>query len=86
MMYLYILQARYENKEDTRRQLVATKVWSPNDYYIQLTTPTKSPTVGEYMIFNVKTNAFVEYILYHVSVLSVHTLSCKCIECTYSIM
>lgn len=63
----FLFQARYRNKQDTRRELIATRFWSPNDYYIQLSTPTKKPTVGQYMIFNVKTNTFIESILYHVS-------------------
>ncbi|XP_067928326.1 CD109 antigen-like [Watersipora subatra] len=61
-----LVRAKYENEQDTRRELVATRFWSPNDYYIQLTTPTKSPSVGQYMIFNVKTNTFIEFIYYHI--------------------
>lgn len=55
------------NKQDTLTELAATRFWSPNDYFLQLTTNTKSPTVGQYMIFNVQTNAFIETIYYHVS-------------------
>ena len=49
---------------------MATRFWSPNNYYLQLSTPTQRPTVGEYMIFNVKTNTFINKVYYHVSWLS----------------
>ena len=61
-------QARLGGQDDTEQTLIATPYWSPNKHYIHISTSTKSPTVGSYMVFNVETNSFTEHAHYCVSV------------------
>lgn len=63
---LIIVRATYEDNADTLQELRASKFWTPNNYYIQIVATSARPIVNEYMIFTVRTNAFVDKIYYHI--------------------
>ncbi|XP_067945402.1 CD109 antigen-like [Watersipora subatra] len=60
----FSLKATYSGVENTRRQLVATKFWSPTGFYLHVSTTTKKPTVGQFMSFDLVSNAFVDRLYY----------------------
>ncbi|XP_067941196.1 CD109 antigen-like [Watersipora subatra] len=60
------VSATYGGRVDTTQKLVATRHWSPNNHYLHISTSTNKPKVGQYIIFNIETNTFIDYVYYHI--------------------
>ncbi|KAH7984189.1 hypothetical protein HPB52_017848 [Rhipicephalus sanguineus] len=52
------------NYGHVRTSLVAYSSYSPTNHHLQITTSTKFPKVGEYIIFHVRSNYYVEWFSY----------------------
>jgi len=48
-------------------ELFYYKYWSDRNYYMAITTSTGQPAVGEYMVFTLRANFFIEEVNYLVS-------------------
>lgn len=60
------LEAEFIDSNDgrVRTSLVAYSSYSPINHHLQITTSTKYPKVGEYIIFHVRSNYYVEWFSY----------------------
>ncbi|XP_054723175.1 CD109 antigen-like [Uloborus diversus] len=64
---LMSLEAFYRDEitaEQVRAQLKVYAAYSPKNRFIQVTTSTRTPKVGEYIIFHVRANFYVEFFSY----------------------
>lgn len=57
----------YEQAKVSKARMVVLRMQSPEDRVIQLTTSTRSPAVGKYIIFNVQATFFLQEITWIIS-------------------
>ena len=68
--YLRIRAVLYDNSvrvSGSEAEQRALRYLSPSFSYIQVTSSTDKPKVGQYMIFRVNTTQYVEFIYYHIT-------------------